>query len=46
VAVHERLARTPLPRLKEVEREFFETFLGQKMSDEPVRVLEGLVITK
>ena len=46
VTVHQRLAKDPLSRVDDVAREFFEKVLGQKMSDEPVRVVEGMVCTK
>jgi hypothetical protein len=47
VTVHKRLAKNPLPRLEDVAREFFEKILGQKMSEEPVRVVSAkLVYTK
>jgi hypothetical protein len=35
------LSTSPRPPLKEVAPYFFEKVLGQKLSDEPVRVVEG-----
>lgn len=46
MTVHTRLAKSSLPRLEEIAAEFFEKVLGQKMSDEPVRVVEGRAMTK
>ena len=46
VTVHKKLSESPLPRLDDVSREFFEKILGQKLSDEPVRVVQGMVYTK
>lgn len=41
VTVHEILAATPRPRLEEVKARFFEGVLGQTLSDEPVKVVDG-----
>lgn len=46
VTVHQKLAKAPLPRLEEVASEFFEKVLGQKLSDEPIQVVQGRVMTK
>jgi hypothetical protein len=46
VTVHKKLSESPLPTLEAVAKEFFEKVLGQKLSDEPVRVVQGMVYTK
>lgn len=46
MTVHKKLASSPLPRLDDVARDFFENLLGQKMSDEPIRVVKELITTK
>lgn len=46
VTVHKKLARSPLPTLEAVAKEFFEKILGERMSDEPVRVVKERVYTK
>jgi len=46
VTVHKRLAQDRRAHVEDVAQEFFEKVLGQKMSDEPVRVVEGRAMTK
>ena len=40
VSVHEILAAAPRPRLEDVAARFFEGVLKQKLSDEPVKVVD------